>query len=314
MNFTLKNAFFNHKDFDLIDKVGQGAYSTIYLVEKKDDHKKYALKVYLTNDSTDGHEQMIFFGEISLYQNIHHPAIIKFYGLNLVSFNDPKLFEPSILIDYYAKGSLSNVLHKERMSLSDLNWNSTKKYIILIGIAHACKYLHEHGIIHRDVKPANIMLDDNYYPKLTDFGLSIVFPHPVSNDMEFDIDANIGTPLYMAPEVLKGDKYGPSIDVYSYSICAFEIISGKIPYETDGQHTNMFRLYNNIINGERPIFTDNFTEPMIDLISRCWNEDPSERPSFNEIYEKLSVDYKSYFINDFDEDEILDYIEYLNQP
>ena len=68
------------------------------------------------------------------------------------------------------------------------------------------------------------------------------------------------------------------------------------------------------MNGERPSFTADFTKPMENLISKCWNEDPSERLSFGEIYEELSTNYKSYAFNeDIDEEELLDYIEYLNE-
>ena len=67
------------------------------------------------------------------------------------------------------------------------------------------------------------------------------------------------------------------------------------------------------MSGVRPTFSDDVTEPMRELISRCWNDDPGERPEFGEIYEKLANDYKSYFQFNVDEDEIQEYIDLLNQ-
>ena len=77
------------------------------------------------------------------------------------------------------------------------------------------KYLHEHGIIHRDLKPENILIDKNYYPKICDFGLARCFPLSLTNSYKMTMTGQIGTPLYMAPELLmeEAGHYGPEVDV-----------------------------------------------------------------------------------------------------
>lgn len=85
---------------------------------------------------------------------------------------DPSKLEPTLLTEYLCNGSLKEVLDKERRCIADSNWNPTKKCICLIGIADAMRCLHEHGILHSDLKPANILIGSNHYPRVCDFGLS----------------------------------------------------------------------------------------------------------------------------------------------
>lgn len=316
MSFTIQDAFFDNQDFKVINKIGRGAFASVNLVENKNDHKKYALKIFTTFDNkNDANFQKNLMIEISIHQKVNHPAICKFYGINFVSLANPDQFQPSMLIDYCPKGSLYNMIDLERKSMAWFDWNLTKKIIVLIGIAHSLKYLHEQGILYRDLKPENVVLDDYFYPKLIDFGSSISFPYPLSNGMEFDKEELFGSPIYMAPELLKdNEKYGPAIDVYSYSLLAFSVIAGQFPFVDENPGISIGKLNEKVLNGERPIFTADFTKPMENLISKCWNEDPSERLSFGEIYEELSTNYKSYAFNeDIDEEEIFDYIEYLNE-
>lgn len=314
MNFIIQNSFFDHKDYTFLHTIlGNASSSTVYLVERKKDQKKFALKTFNKINQDDANDQMRIMNAIAILQKVHHLAIINFYGLNFISYCDPKQFQPSILLDFYGNGSLYDMINRECHGLADFEWSQTKKCINIIGIAHAIKYLHKNGIIHRDIKTENVILDYDLYPKLIDFDWSVAFPHPLTNDMEFDFQYKVGTPIYMAPELLKdNEKYGPAIDVYAYSFCIYEILNG-IPLYLDKFAVHYNELTEKILNGERPILDNHiFTEKMQDLISQCWNEDPLARPSFDEIYEKLSTDYKSYFNYDIDECEIECYIDDLN--
>lgn len=315
MSFTIQDAFFDNKDFTVIGRIGRIMLASFYLVENKTDHKKYTLKTFEFHDKNDANFQKGLMNEITIHQKVNHPAICKFRGINFVSFTNSDQFQPSMLIDFCENGTLYNMIYLEQRSVASYDWNLTKKIISLIGIAHSLKYLHEQGIIYGDLRPENVAIDENFYPKLNNFGSSISFPHPLSNDMEFNIEKNIGSQVYMAPELLKdNEKYGPAIDVYSFALLAFAIIAGQFPF-IEYSKLSLAELDKEIIlNGERPIFTSDFTKPMENLISKCWSEDPSERLSFGEIYEELSTNYKLYLINeDFDEEEILDYIDYLNE-
>ncbi|KAK8842414.1 hypothetical protein M9Y10_025997 [Tritrichomonas musculus] len=118
----------------------------------------------------------------------------------------------------------------------------------------------------------------------------------------------IGTPLYMAPELIKGDShYDSSVDVFAFAILAYEIVTGKNPYYELGKVTS-FKLANKVMRGYRPKIDKNITKKMKNLLSRCCDENINERPTFDEIYKLLTTDF-SYFDEDVDEDEINQYIE-----
>lgn len=87
-------------------------------------------------------------------------------------------------------------------------------------------------------------------------------------------------------------------------------LSGQEPYEEKGKHITLSNLIWKVLVGQRPKFTDSITEPMWELVTRCWDKDASSRPSFDEIFHELSTNF-SLFNEDVDEDEIRDYLDYL---
>ncbi|KAK8871543.1 hypothetical protein M9Y10_007275 [Tritrichomonas musculus] len=256
---------------------------------------------------------MTLLRESLILHKLKHPAIVKFIGINLHSFDNPDKLEPTIITEYVSHGSLKEILKKEQNSIADSKWTPTKKYICLLGIADAMRYLHQHGIVHRDLKPENVLVDENYYPRVCDFGLSRCFSFILSKSVQLSMTGKIGTPLYMAPELMMDeDKYGPGIDVYSFAILAYEIVSGKEPFSTRGKPIKLVDLGNKVMSGGRPEFTEGVTEKMKDLITQCWSQDYKDRPSFDEIFKKLSTDF-SYLDEDVEEDEIQEYLETLKE-
>ena len=187
-------------------------------------------------------------------------------------------------------------------SFSDPNWDSTKKYITLLGISDAMRYLHKHGISHHNLKPENILFDDNYCPHICDFGYS--------NLIRFNTTSQIDTLLYMAPEILRGEtKLSTAVDVYAFGILAYEIITGKVPYEF-GETISPFILTNKVIDGYRPRLTSIVPYKIQKLIEKCWSQNPENRPSFDEIFEALSSNL-TYQEGTIEEEKVSEYINML---
>ena len=209
-------------------------------------------------------------------------------------------------------GSLQKLLQKNRnKTISDKEWN-TEKHILLLGISHSMKYLHDNNVIHRDLKPANILIDDNGFPVLCDFGLSKVVNANISDSQNLTLTGEIGTPLYMAPELFNDDsQYGSSVDIFAFSLIAYEIITGKKPYHELGD-INQVPLIFKVINGYRPKFDKSVSKKLIDLVSNCWNDNASERLTFEQIYNKLKSDL-SIVCNNVDKSKIIDYINMLEK-
>ncbi|KAK8845878.1 hypothetical protein M9Y10_020804 [Tritrichomonas musculus] len=308
----LESLFFNTTDFRLQDKsLGEGVFGKVYIGRQIKDNQRYAVKVLKGEGIFDGHEQMLLMRESLILHKLRHPCIVEFKGLNFQSFKDPTLLSPSIITEYLSHGSLKKILDDEKKARADINWTLTKKYINLLGISRAMKYLHSHNVIHRDLKPENILTDDNYYPRVCDFGLSRFFSKSISNGCKLTMTGQIGTPLYMAPELFEDEgHYGPAVDVYAFSMVLFEIVTGEVPFkELSG--ISPFSLGIKVMSGYRPKIPGNVPVKIAGLMRRCWSHKAEERPTFSEIFDELSSDL-TMLGGSVDEDEIQDYIEMLH--
>lgn len=126
------------------------------------------------------------------------------------------------------------------------------------------------------------------------------------------MSGNVGTPLYMAPELLDSDEnhFSFSVDVYSFCMIMYEIISGQVPFSENGKQMSITKLQTIILSDERPKYVNGITKPMLMLLTRCWSKSINERPSFDEIFKELSTNF-SYFDEEIDEEEVKNYLDYL---
>lgn len=132
-----------------------------------------------------------------------------------------------ILIEYYINGSLKIILDKEKSSIADENWSPIKKYICLLGIADAMRYLHKKGVIHRDLKPQNILIDKDYYLHVCDFGLSRCFANSltISNLLKKIINGE-------RPEIINGiDEKNKDLILQCWNQDLYKLRSFKLIFE-----------------------------------------------------------------------------------
>eukprot|EP01097_Dermamoeba_algensis_P003207 TRINITY_DN2285_c0_g1_i3.p1 TRINITY_DN2285_c0_g1~~TRINITY_DN2285_c0_g1_i3.p1 ORF type:complete len:147 (+),score=28.89 TRINITY_DN2285_c0_g1_i3:125-565(+) len=142
-------------------------------------------------------------------------------------------------------------------------------------------YLHSLSpkIIHRDLKSLNLLLDSNGMIKVADFGLARV--RIDSGNMT----TKVGTPLYMAPELIRGEQYTESVDVYSFGIILWEMFTNITPFKgMDPLNVCLGVAY----QGLRPVIPSNCPLPLSHLITSCWNSAAELRPSFDSILVMLS--------------------------
>lgn len=313
--------FYNYqidtKKFTVIKRLGGGLSGVVYLVENPDDGRQYALKSLYPSSDFD-HEKYIN-REINIMIRLNHPSVIKFYGY---SIDDDDV---SILMQYAQKGSLLSILKLIRSGKEVPGYDNTVRQKILIGIARGMMHLHKNNLVHRDIKPDNIMLDGNFNPLVADFGLAR------TSEKKVGMTEGAGSPYYTAPEVLeKETDYNQSIDVYSYGIMMYEIITDLVPFhELPSQIFDNPYLFSErvVVNEARPIFPEDFkiTEELKKLIQECWSPKPNKRPTFEEIFYKLAYDsgeptnFKNlfenddhkYYLEDVRQEEILNYVQEL---
>ena len=140
-------------------------------------------------------------------------------------------------------------------------------------------YLHSLGIVHRDLKPDNVLLNQNDYPIVCDFGLSKFMERPNLRQT-----TAAGSPVYMAPELMKRLEYTYSIDVYAYSYICFELLTETMAFN---DVKDVITLVNLVCEDKRPQM-NGFSEAVLPkdfkrFISKAWSNNPDERPSFKSI-------------------------------
>ena len=203
----------NFKDYKQIGSIFDGLCSRIYLYEDKKTGKKITIKI--SKQEVNKGMEKSFKNQIQKFNSIINPAILHLSNF-ILSDAQNKILNPIFLTEYMPKGSLKNFLElKEKQTQIILN--DTKKYVIFIGIALGMKSIHDNNIIHGNLDPSHILLDDNYYPKIK-----------VINFSQF-IQTEEGFSIYKSPEVYINSEFYQESDVYSFAFIAYQLFTGLPP-------------------------------------------------------------------------------------
>uniref|UniRef100_A0A8C2IHL0 protein kinase C n=1 Tax=Cyprinus carpio TaxID=7962 RepID=A0A8C2IHL0_CYPCA len=210
------------KDFDLLRVIGRGSYAKVLLVRLKKTERIYAMKVVkkeLVNDDEDidwvQTEKHVF------EQASNHPFLV---GLHSCFQTESRLF---FVIEYVNGGDLMFHMQRQRK----LPEEHARFYSAEISLA--LNYLHERGIIYRDLKLDNVLLESEGHIKLTDYGMCKEGLRPGDTTSTF-----CGTPNYIAPEILRGEDYGFSVDWWALGVLMFEMMAGRSPFDIVGSSDN----------------------------------------------------------------------------
>lgn len=227
---------------------------------------------------------------VGTLSKLNHPCINKFVGYSESDFEGKQ--NPVIFTEFTANGSVETFLSKERRGQPIESFNLTKKVIIIYGISSAMFYMHKQYVIHRDLKTSNILLTENFQPKLAVFDSIQITLDPIQKNF-------FGSPIYAAPEVWEGN-YGKASDVYAFGMIMFQILTGLIPFR---EVKSPFEISKLVSNGERPEIPHGVPDVFIGLIKKCWEQNPKDRISFDEIVTTLDQ-IEGQIDNDlFNEDE-----------
>ena len=160
---------------------------------------------------------------------------------------------------------------------SGLEWDARLQ--VALDVVEGIRFLHSQGLVHRDIKLKNVLMDKHNRGKITDLG----FCKPEAM-MSGSI---VGTPIHMAPELFSG-KYDGSVDTYAFGILFWYICAGhvKLPYRFE-QCANKDQLWNSVKKGARPERLPQFTEECWDVMERCWKGDPNDRPYLGDVEPQL---------------------------
>lgn len=271
--------------FEVIKEISHSQNYIFLLVEDKETKKQYVAKVCKTEED----QQSQIDHTINSMNKFKHPIVNLFLGYSPKNFLGEDHL--TIISNYYPKGDLFNFIHQNQV-------DNTTRQIILVGISYGMKYLHQMNIVHRDLKLSNILIDDDLQPHITYFNF---FP---TNDS----GAIIATPIYLAPEIIEGNHFESSADVYSFGFLMYEVITGK-QSSLDGANTS-YQVFLKSTEGVRPEIPSFVKKPIKDMIDRCWSCDPDNRPTFDELFQKLAYD-PNFLLDDVDTEKLNSYIDMI---
>ena len=244
--------------------LGEGSLSKVQLYFHKQSKIKYAVKkMNLLQIEKLSHNKNIVDNEINIHGRINHPNIIRLYNIYKYKNNC------YLILEYASNATLFEII-REKKGLSE-----GVAFYYFIQTLNAIYFLHLHSIIHRDLKPENLLINENNILKLCDFGWSV----KLNNNKRTTF---CGTVEYMAPEIIKKQKYDESIDIWSLGVLLYELVHSYSPFYSEDSDIN--KIGDNIIQ-KSLIFKEGLSDECKDLIKKLLIRDSSQRIKIEEIYQ-----------------------------
>ena len=261
----------NHADFQSQKKIGSGAFADVFMGIQKSTNKVVAIKQLQVKEFTEESLAM-YLREVEIMGDLKHFAVLPFIGVTV----KPPYW---IITEFMSGGGLFQRIHGKTNKL-----DGTKKTIIALGIADGMEYVHSKNYIHRDLKSLNILLDEDEYPYVCDFGISRIIANTT-------MTGTLGTPQWMAPEVISSQRYDSKADVYSYGVILWELLMNEVPFRGLQPVQVMMSV---VSRKNRPMIPPDMQGNLAKFIKACWDHDPKVRPAFDAIvaaFESGKINY-----------------------
>ena len=271
------------ENFDIIEKLGEGSYSTVYKVKRKLDDQIYALKkVKLLN--LNEREKKNSLNEVRILASIKSKYVISYKE----AFFDEKDSTLGMVMQYADNGDLHQKIleHKKSMKYFD----EIEIWKIFIQIVKGLKALHDLQILHRDLKSANVFLFKNGSAKLGDLNVSKVAKRGLGY-------TQTGTPYYASPEIWKDLPYDNKSDIWSLGCVLYEMITLHTPFRAK----NMDALYKKVLGGDIGKLPEQFSDDLNQIVQLLLKVNSNKRPNCNDILNNALVKKRIEFFNSMNE-------------
>eukprot|EP01017_Pseudomicrothorax_dubius_P012797 TRINITY_DN15424_c0_g1_i2.p1 TRINITY_DN15424_c0_g1~~TRINITY_DN15424_c0_g1_i2.p1 ORF type:complete len:513 (-),score=63.97 TRINITY_DN15424_c0_g1_i2:110-1648(-) len=245
--------------FELIELLGEGSYGSVYKAIHKSSSTAVAIKIFPSSADLTSIQL-----EVSIMKQCRSPSIVAFYGSYV---KNGSLW---LIMELCAVGSVQDLMKAKR------TLNEEEIAAVLLSVLKGLDYLHERGVVHRDVKAGNILLDHRGNAKLGDFGVSA--PLGLTSNTPEGI---VGSPYWMSPEVISNSQHDNKTDIWSLGITAIELAEGQPPLSHIHHLRAMFVIKNRPPRG----LTDpsKWSSDFASFVESCLNVNPQERPTTKEL-------------------------------
>ena len=251
--------------FEILDKLGEGAYSTVFKVKRKEDSNIYALKKVKLKGLSDKEKQNAL-NEVRILASVKSPFVISYKE----AFIEEESEALCIVMEYADKGDLyQKIVHLKKIGCLIEEIDAWK---IFIQMVRGLKSLHDLKILHRDLKSANIFLFSDGTAKIGDLNVSKVAQKGLGY-------TQTGTPYYASPEVWNENPYDNKSDIWSLGCVTYEMLTLHPPFRAK----DMEELYNRVIKGQYKKIGDKYSEDMNEIIGFLLKVNPKDRPNCDEI-------------------------------
>ncbi|MFO0866091.1 MAG: protein kinase [Gemmataceae bacterium] len=222
---TVREAFRDDSDvskirvrgYDILEVLGRGGMGVVYKARQRGLNRLTALKMILAAHHASFDDRMRFQAEAEAVAKLHHPNIVQIYEVGASEGH------PYFSLEYVDGGTLAGQIENKPFT-------SQKAAEVTASLARAIAYAHQQGILHRDLKPGNILLTKDGIPKITDYGLAKHIGEGAS--VRTGDGSILGTPSYMAPEQAEGrsSELGPAVDIYALGALLYHLLTGRPPF------------------------------------------------------------------------------------
>jgi len=259
-DLTVLSTELNMECFDIVSTLGRGFYGKVMLVRKKDTDEYFAIKTVHKSRLVKSNKVHTIFSERNVLVRARHPFIVRF---GFAFQTDSKVY---LGLEYASGGELFRRLQQSgTVPLADV-----RLYVAELSLA--MNYLHFLGVVYRDLKPENVLLDALGHVKLTDFGLA--------KEIEGGGETGTfcGTSEYLAPEIIARKPYGAKIDWWAIGVLTYELLYGRTPFY-NGNKAKMFQS----IRNDKPKFPRRADNSTVEFISMLLEKDPAKRADFGRV-------------------------------
>jgi len=255
------------------DALYRGGYADVWKGEYCG--RDIAVKVLRTYSNSDL-QKIIgrFCKEVVMWKSLRHPNVLPLIGITM---SETRF---AMVSDWMVNGNINDFVRAHP---------KVDRLMLLIGVTEGLIYIHSQGMIHGDLKGANILIDQTGNARLADFGLLTIISDP-TNRFSSSSHAQAGTARWMGPELIDPQRFGlkdnrptKSSDCYALGMVIYETISGNLPFHQYGDLT----VFTKVLSGERPNRGVGFTDSLWKMLKSCWTPRPNKRPSIEGVLQCL---------------------------